>query len=107
MVIITHKQGLPLSSVNEIPERIVKKLAEFSITTCEEFISAMHYNVEGYAKFLNMDKNKLLKLYSLIKKKLPNKVIEELEAPVKESFAYGAVSPYSKEFESYINKNQL
>jgi hypothetical protein len=105
MSIATNKKGLPLKSVVEIPVDIVAKLATLSITTCEEFISAIHSNPAGYANFLGISKDRLLELYTVIKDKIPDDLAKELEAPV-ENYAYGATSPYSDEFETYMKQDE-
>ena len=42
--------------MKEIPEDIVKKLADLSIITCQEFISAVH--LEGYSKSLGVNRDR-------------------------------------------------
>jgi hypothetical protein len=105
MTIISHKQGIPLSSIDEIPDEIVSKLAKLSIATCEEFISIIPNDMANYAKSLNIAKDKLSNLYDIIKKYTPDVESENIVSKDKEEeFAYGAHSPHSKEFDEYLKK---
>ena len=96
---ITFKQGLPLKLVKEIPYVIIKKLETLSITTCEEFISLVHDDHEGFAKFLGISNERLLLLYEIVRNRLTPQLAKELEEPA-EKFAYGYISPHREEFDA-------
>jgi hypothetical protein len=105
---ITNTKGIPLQDVKEIPQDIVDKLRELSITTCEEFVSAIHAQPDEYGKFLKIDKQELLKFHNIVKKRLPSQLVKELEEQG-EKFVYadGVPSPYSDEFLDYLHKEGI
>jgi len=106
MTIISHKEGHLLSSIDEIPDEIISKLAKLSIATCEEFVSIVPNDMENYSKFMGIDEKQLLRIYEIIKKNMPLKETENLASQNnKEDFSYGAVSPYSKEFDEQLKKD--
>ena len=99
---------ISLSNVKELPEPIIKKLVELSITTCEEFVSSVGADFDSFAKYVNVDKQQLIKYHDIISKRL-NKNILDIKDSQKESpnyFYNGALSPLTDEFQKYVQKSE-
>jgi hypothetical protein len=97
---LVHRQGLPLETLSEFAGERSRRLAEFSITTAEEFVSVTNSSDTRprVATLLGVDDVALGALRQVALAALPASVREEVARPADASqFGLGALPPVPDE----------
>lgn len=93
------KGGHRLRQLSDIPDDVVDRLSELSITTAEEFVSQSLADPKELRAFLDLEPVPFHSLVDSAAAVIDQPLLDEIKSYSPKVRAYGARSPYSPDFE--------